>query len=105
MIKWKLWKVTFIFFTNKPVYNTYSESTSFKKFAFNSLTSYKSPGSSYFTSNSDSITILKSVVYHFYYADTIRPILRGKNTSGYLEAYNSTDAFRKKKQIFKFYWG
>ena len=54
------------FFTNKPVYNTYSESISFKRFAFNSLTSYKSSGSSYFTSNSDSITILKSGVYHFY---------------------------------------
>ena len=47
--------------------------------------------------NSDSITILKSGVYHFYYADTIRPILRGNNTSGYLEAYNSTDAVRKNK--------
>ena len=90
-------KVNIYFFTNKPVYSTYSESTPFKKFVFISLTSYKWSGSSYFTLNSDSITILKSGVYYFYYADTIRPILRGNNTSGYLEAYNYTDAFRKNK--------
>ena len=84
-------KVNIYFFTNKPVYNTYSVSTSLKKNVFNSLTSYKWSRSSHFTLNSDSITILKSGVYHFYYADTIRPILRGNNTSGYLEAYNYTN--------------
>ena len=45
------------FFTNKPVYNNYSETTTFKTFEFNSLTSYESSGNDYFFLNSDSITI------------------------------------------------
>ena len=45
--------------------------------------------------NSDGITIKKSGVYHFYYEDVITPIMRGNNTSSYLEAPNRTDIFRK----------
>ena len=45
------------FFTNKPVYNNYSETTTFKTFEFNILTSYESSGNDYFVLNSDSITI------------------------------------------------
>ena len=86
MIKWKLWKVTVIFFTNKSVYNNYSETTTFKTFEFNSLTSFESSGNDYFVLNSDSVTIKKSGVYHFYYEDVIRPIMRGNNTRGYLFA-------------------
>ena len=85
------------FFTNKPVYNTYRETTVFKTFKFNSLTSYESSGNDYFVLNSDSITIKKSGVYHFYYEDEIRPIMRGNNARGYLEAQNRTDQFREIK--------
>ena len=74
------------FFTNKPVYNNYSETTTFKTFEFNSLTSFESSGNDYFVLNSDSVTIKKSGVYHFYYEDVIRPIMRGNNTRGYLFA-------------------
>ena len=74
------------FFTNKPVYNNYTERTTFKTFEFNSLTSFESSGNDYFVLNSDSVTIKKSGVYHFYYEDVIRPIMRGNNTRGYLFA-------------------
>ena len=97
MIKWKLWKVTSIFFTNKPVYNNYSETTTFKTFEFNSLTSYESSGNDYFVLNSHSITIKTSGVYYFYYEDVIRPVNRGNITSGYLFAHNKTDQFRENK--------
>ena len=92
MIKWKLWKVTFTFLqTNQFTITT------FKTFEFNSLTSYESSGNDYFVLNSDSITIKKSGVYHFYYEDVIRPIMRGNNTNGYLFAHNKTDQFRENK--------
>ena len=42
-------------------------------------------------------TIKRSGVYHFYYEDVIRPIIRGNNTRGYLFAHNKTDQFRENK--------
>ena len=83
------------FFTNKPVYHNYSETNTFKTFELNSLTSYESSGKDYFVLNSDSITIKRSGVYHFYYEDVIRQIMRGNNTRGYLFAHNKTDQFRE----------
>ena len=91
----KTLKGNIYFFTNKPVNNNYSETIVFKTFKFNSLTSYESSGNDYFVLNSDGITIKKSGVYRFYYEDEIRPIMRGNNTSGYLEAQSKTDQFRK----------
>ena len=97
MIKWKLWKVTFIVLQTNQFTITTQETTTFKTFVFNSLTSYESSGNDYFVLNSDSITITRSGVYHFYYEDVKRPIMRGNNTNGYLFAHNKTDQFRENK--------
>ena len=57
MIKWKLWKVTFIVLRTNQFTITTQETTTFKTFEFNILTSYESSGNDYFVLNSDSITI------------------------------------------------
>ena len=44
-----------IFFTFRPKYNDYSETSSFKKFSFSNLVSYESEDE-YFTRNADSLT-------------------------------------------------
>ena len=87
-------KVTF--FTFRPKYDDYSETSSFKKFSFSNLSSFESE-EKYFTRNADSLTFKKSGVYYFYYVDKIIPIDRGNLTEGYLEVSNSTNPFHKNK--------
>ena len=85
-------KVTF--FTFRPKYDNYSETSSFKKFSFSNLLFFESE-EKYFNSNADSLTFKKSGVCYFYYADKIISIDRGNLTKGYLEAFNSTNPFHK----------